>query len=67
MLRCPASILGELQKLFSAALGADSDSSNMLQSYARVLLASVLTASPEPRTPPLISSIIKILANCQGH
>ena len=69
MLECPASSSGELQKPFSTALGADSDSGDILQSYAKVLLASMLTASPEPYAPPLIrlSSIIKTLANCQGH
>lgn len=69
MLACLASSSGELQKPFSTALGADGDSSNILQSYAEVLLASMPTASPEPHALPLIrlSSIIKTLANCQGH
>lgn len=69
MLRCPASSSGELQKPFSTALGADGDSGNILQSYAEVLLASMPTAPLEPHAPLLIrqSSIIKTLANCQGH
>lgn len=69
MLECLASSSCELQKPFSTVLGDDGNSSNILQSYAEVLLASMLTASLEPCTPQLIrlSLIIKMLANCQGH
>lgn len=69
MLVCLVNSSGELQMPFFTALGADGDSSNILQSNAEVLLASVPTASPEPHAPPLIrpSLIIKTLANCRRH
>lgn len=65
MLKCS----GEVQKPFSTILESSSNSSDVLQSYAGVLPASMPTASSEPHAPPLIrlSSIIKMLANYQGH
>lgn len=60
---------GELQKPPSTALGADSDSSNILSIMLELRRGPArfpARASPEPRAPPLISlsSIIKTLANC---